>query len=535
MSRYLLFLSVIVVVLSPFHCFAAEQVTLKSGTRLIGIVSVADKTVTVKIGDSVVTVPMSDVDLIGPVGTDAQQTPQRLLMIALESRLQRGTGEGQVGLLAEAYRQDQDDARIAYWYAQNLLDAGFGSAAQKILEEKRDAIEETYPGMADRLVDQIQERIGLENLPARLITRLDRLNKAIPNAPLNSDRLPMFVRFRVIDQNGKPIDKSAIRIDCNGQDERLEGFDGGYFLFTYNSYRNNDESNCRLHVNWPGLEPKEFELRPAADHVEDAGELVVTRFDEKSKMPFKVVVVDRNDKLISGATVTLRPEVRNDNRSPETTARTDDKGRAEILAFPMNYSYTVAAKGFKSEGGAVELKSDSKEHEEQRVELYPVMSGSVRLAWTTTGLQGDGAVTNGEATLPFGEGENPMRYGPDSVTFLRPQQVKDRLTLQSGPPYFGPMMGGASSWVRRVPQELLKNSPQEYFAGIDLKKIDALQDEFEQVESERTNGPSQYTPLAFAAKQGEVFVGKVPGRDMRNGQPTLVSFKVYVEKVSTAP
>jgi hypothetical protein len=43
-----------------------------------------------------------------------------------------------------------------------------------------------------------------------------------------------------------------------------------------------------------------------------------------------------------------------------------------------------------------------------------------------------------------------------------------------------------------------------------------------------------HPPFSFEVQQGEIFAGQMPGRDMRNGQPTLVSFKAFVEKVSTA-
>lgn len=59
----------------------------------------------------------------------------------------------------------------------------------------------------------------------------------------------MFVRFRVIDSTGQPVEKAAIRMNCNGSDERLESYDFGHYLFTFNGYRNNEDSTCRLNVN----------------------------------------------------------------------------------------------------------------------------------------------------------------------------------------------------------------------------------------------------------------------------------------------
>lgn len=131
MNRFPLIAGVIYLLACPALLHAEEQVTLKSGARLMGSVTLSGQTVNVNIGDSAVSViPLSDIDLIGPVGTESKPSPERLLMIALEARTQQGSSAGQVGVLAEAYRQAPEDARIAYWYAHSLVDAGLGHAAR---------------------------------------------------------------------------------------------------------------------------------------------------------------------------------------------------------------------------------------------------------------------------------------------------------------------------------------------------------------------------------------------------------------------
>ncbi len=536
MIRSLLLLCGIGFVLTPSGLWAEEQVTLKSGTRIVGNISFTGQTVTITIGDTQITVPTSEIELIGPVGSNFQQTPERLLMIALESRLQLGSGEGQVGLLAEAHRQAPDDPRIAYWYAQSLLDAGFGSAAQMILQTNRAAIGSAFPGMTDRLAKRIQDRISFENLPAKLIARIDQLELAAHAAPRSTNRVPVYVRFRLVDQHERPIESSAFHIQSNGNDEYLETFEEGHFLLTFISRGNESTNDCQLDLNWPGLESRQITLHPVADQVADAGEFIINRFSDNAKVSYVVMVVDQQGTPIKGATLTLRPVTRKNDRTDSLTAETDAQGRAEINAFPMNYSYSVSAKGFNSEGGSVELNADTAKREAQRIEIYPMLSATIRVVWIAKSSQGEETATTGETALRVGVGTQPTMpygHGPDSVTFLRPMQVKDRLTLQSGPPFFaGPMMAGMTFWVRRAPDELVKGSPLEFFTGVDLKKLDELQDKLVLPEIERSPGPGQYAPIAFPVKQGEVYLGELPNRDVRTGQPTLASFKVYIEEIS---
>lgn len=99
----------------------------------------------------------------------------------------------------------------------------------------------------------------------------------------------------------------------------------------------------------------------------------------------------------------------------------------QFKAFPMSYTYTVAAKGFKSEMGGVVLKPGTTDQNEQRVKLHPAIAATIRFAWSTTSLQGDGATTTNEATIKVGEGIPPLPYSPDTMNFLRPVQEGSKL------------------------------------------------------------------------------------------------------------
>jgi hypothetical protein len=519
---------------------AEQEVTLKAGTRLIGSVRIDGETVVVKMGEAEITRPLGDVQLIASVGTDAKLPPERLLMIALESQLQRGTSDGLLGLLSEATRQAPDDPRIAYWYAQSLLDSGFGSEARRVFDSHRGGIERFYPGMAKQLSAHIQERIALENLPPKLVRRLDRLQASLDNPATEGDHIRMYVRFQLLDQKHQALDKETFRINCNGNNENLEGFENGHYLFSYNRYRNNDDNPCQLNVSWPGLEAKQLELRDASDQVADAGVFEVRRYDDTAKVPLAIVVADQSGKSLEGARVTLRAETQSGN-SPAQTANTDADGRAEFRVFPMKYGYTAEAPGFKTTGASVEVAAVDKPAEPQRVALFPIITGQLRVEWITAAVQPGGAATTGETTLPLGEGSPaPNPYGNDAASFVRAAQVKDRMTLQFGMPYFGGPPGlMLATWVRRVPaSEQAENlSPDQVaakvFKNIDLKKIEKLRDQYPEPEYEPTSQRGLQGSLICQAKQSEIYIGQVTARDPRNGMPTLVSIKVLVEELTT--
>src|SRR5690606_10262783 len=106
--------------------------------------------------------------------------------------------------------------------------------------------------------------------------------------------------------------------------------------------------------------------------------------------------------------------------------------------------------GFKNELGTIELKRGSEAADPQHVKLYPVIAATIRFAWTTTSLQG-GETTSSETTIEVGEGVPPMPLSPDTMHLLRPVQVGNKLTLQSGPAFWGGAMMVAPPWVRRAP------------------------------------------------------------------------------------
>lgn len=537
MIRHLIWLCGMILALLPNLLSADQQVTLKSGTRLIGTVRFEEESLIIAIDGAELTLPLSEIDLVAPVGADSGQPSERLLMIALESRLQHGSGEALIGILAEASRQAPGDARIAYWYANSLLDAGYGLAAQRVFDSQRDAIFKTYPGIADRLAAAIEKRVALASLPPELVSKLDRLHAAIENRSQDTDEIPTFTRFHILDQNHKPLETDDFHIECNGREEQLASFGQGYYLFSFKRYLNNASVNCRLIVDSPGLEPKQFELATSSNRVADAGDLVVRRYEEQDKVKVRFQVVDRHGNPIPDATVTLSARSRGSTSTNELSARTGPDGKAEITTFPMTYNFSVQRKGFNPAGGSLTLQPQATP-ERERIELFPQRTGTIRVAWTATALQADGVTNSGEAVLKIGSPTPPsVHFGPESVTFVRPQQVRDEIKLLIGQSFYPGPIGVAVPWVREMPLEEKagnepERSPLEQFKSLDLKEIDVLKKSSRavQLDSDTPRGPRG--PVLLVVKQGQILLGQVVDRDPRSGQPTLISFKLFIEHLA---
>lgn len=531
--------------LTPGALLADQEVTLKSGASLVGKVTIDGDAAVVQIDDSQLRVPLAEVDTIASVDAGPEREARRLLLTALEARLMNDAGKEVIGLLAEAARLAPDDPHIAYWYASSLADAGFGQAASDVLEKQRDAISKTYPGMTDQLAKRIKRRVEMEKMPPALVERLDKLNAAAKQQPEGAEMRQMFAVFRIVDQDQRPIERSAFQVQCNGQDENLESFDDGYFVFKFNQNRHQNEEPCHVEVVRPGLESKTFDFSGSSNRVSDAGEFVVHRYDENAKTPFRVWIVDPKHQPIVGAQVTLQATSARGGTTNETlSSESNAEGRAEILAFPMRYSYSIQAEGFNHSGGTIELKPSAPEAEERQQMLHRAIQATIRLAWESTAMQGGGK-TSGESTLQVDGGPpRPYQYGQDTTPWIRPVQTNDRLTLQfidSPFGYAGPF-GAPEAWLRVVGAGAGEGEGEgqdieaalEKFASLDLAKIDELKDKLPTPRTTSGDQPGNpRAPKVVTAELGKTYVGRLQNRDMRTGQPVQLAFKVFVEEMST--
>jgi hypothetical protein len=529
-----------------WQVWADQEVILKSGTRMIGAVTIDGADAVVTMADDKVRVPLKDVATIAAENSSPERQAQRLLFTALEARLLNGKGNEAVGLLAEAKRLAPEDPSVAYWCASTLVDAGYGKAANEVFAPRREAIAKAYPGLADQLAARIKRRADMEKMPMELVKRLDELNAAASHQSPSAEKRQMFATFRVVDQHKQPIDQSAFRIESRGDEDNVESFDDGYYVLTFGRHRYNRDEPCRLEVVQAGFESKSFPFSAATNRVADVGEFVISRLDESSKRPYRVQVVDSNGKPIAGAKVALQTTTSQRSSGSEAASTTTDlDGRADLLVFPMKYSYSVSADGFNYQSGNVEVPAGDRAIEEQNVKMHRAIQSKIRVAWLSTGVgnAGGGATTSGEAEIrATGSAVRANQFGPDSINWIRTIQQQDRLILQFiNQPFGGPPQFGSINWVRVVEPEVEKSDSdskhkgQEKFDAIDLKKISELKDKIAPPKSINPVGaPGSYPgSVSVRAELGKVYVGKLMQRDMRTGQPVELSFKAIVDEMSS--
>lgn len=568
-SAWLASLAMLTVVAGPL--LAEVQVTLKSGASLVGNASMDGKDVVVKIDDSELRVPLTEVEAITSVDAGPERQARRLLLTALELRVDKGDGGNDIiGLLSEAARLAPDDPQIAFWYASSLADAGYGQAANDILSKKQEAIAAVYPGLAEKLAARIKQRMALEMLPPTLLARLDELNASPSKGAATNDLQHLAVMFRLVDQHKQPIERSAFHIySNNGQDDNLEVFDDGYYLFTFKRHRGNQPQPTKLDIVRPGLEAKSFELPESTSSVRDAGELVAKRYEEAEKVAVRVNVTDGNRKPIVGARVTFHPtSPRGGGGDQSVPVQTDAEGWAEAVLFPMSYNFNVHAEGFNQFSGQVELKPGG-DTVEQSHQLYRLIEATIRLAWEASGVQG-GEKTSGDATIHVGTPGSQPHHGNDPASWLRAEQRGDKLSLQFIDQFFGyggPFGQLPEGWVRVIDEQADLNATEKESTGSDASKSDSDEakpeddaadaaadaidlDAFNKLELEKVDefkaklpqprmmvGGEQHgprPPILLEAQTGKIYVGRLQHRDPRNGQPVQLAFKVFVEEMSTA-
>ena len=197
-------------------CLAAtahgeQQVKLQNGATLIGNVSMEGANLVVDIDGAKIEVPFKDVAAVTSAKAGGSNQAEQLLFKGLEAQLLSEGEKKELGLLAEAYRLAPENPHVAFWYARSLANAGNGKAASEVFEPRREAIVAAYPGIADRLASQIEQRLIYEKLPAPLLKRLDEIAAAAEHAnPIGAEKTAYAAYFRLVDQADEPIEKVGV-------------------------------------------------------------------------------------------------------------------------------------------------------------------------------------------------------------------------------------------------------------------------------------------------------------------------------------
>ena len=526
--RYCACLTALLAVSTPAH--AQQEVRLKSGGVLVGSATIDGANAVVQVGDSALRVPMSDVAEITAVVKAEVPQPRRLLLTALEARLLNGADKEVVGILAEASRLSPDDPQIAFWYATSLVDAGFGKAANEALQAHWKSVTVAYPGAADRLASRIAQRLAVEKLPADVVQRLDQL--AFDGRPRESgssrEQRLMFALFRVVDQHGVPLEISRQSIQVSANDEQLEGFSDGYYLFSFFQHSSSQSDPCQLRIQDVGVRQQEQQLRVAESVYAPLQEIKVHRFEENDKRPLVVDISDREGKPIKMARVTLTPQTSHGGTSNrELSFTANDEGEAKILVYPGSYQVRVERAGFVAAWKNVDIRSEQ-ETERQKFKLYPQIRAVLTINWRWVSIQ-SGETLSGNAKSAVSDVAVTQQQFPFPIRF---DQEENQLYIQAMGQNFGGRYGGPETRAPSIKQ-LIVDVPDDQQAGreklqaafdsLDLRKLDEAKDRLKELEF--TQG--RMGPRA-GIEVGKIYVVTLQTFNQQRGQPGELTFKVWV-------
>lgn len=520
--------------------YAQQEIRLKSGTIFFGVARFEGDEAVVKVGESELRFPREEIALIqGAAAPAAGQLPalpepRRLLNAALEAKLLDGATKEVVGLLAQAAQLAPDDPQIRFWYVTSLVDAGHGKAAEEALAPHREAVAAAYPGAVDRLAARIEARKKLEKLPPALVARIDGINAS---AVIRSDNERNFqIAFRVVDQHGAPIEPAFVHLTGYANNEQLESFGDGFYVYAFSRSGNSDES-LKLSVEEVGVRPEEFAIAIHAGPLSAPKEFVVHRLSDEDRVPLRVRVADRDGKPVAKAKVSLRPVMSRGNASEVDSAATDDDGVVEFKVVPFNYVVEVNAEGFKQESQGADARDESDRRQTVEVKLYPVLKASIRAAWRIAPVESGGETTTGEGVLSLG---GRVAYPNDAnmlFRVLRPMQVEDRLAVQLAffggypfPPY------GDAMWLRSIDVsadgEDAAAAVRKKFDAIDLSNTTELKKVGEAIDLNPAPGRP---PGLITLQKDRVYIGEMPFHDPRAGRPARGAFKLMMELDAEAP
>src|SRR3989304_2417985 len=445
--------------------YAEQQVKLQSGAMLVGNVSMEGANLVVDVEGAKIEVPFKDVASVTPATTDDAKQADQLLLRGLESHILSKGEHEELSLLAEAFRLAPEDPHVAFWYAPSQVNAGHGKGASEVFEPRRGRIVAAYPGFADRLASQIEERLAVEELPSALVTRLDQIAAAAKYArPIESEMTTYAAYFQLVDQSDEPIEQSAFRVNCSGQDENLESFADGYYLYTFGRGRGYGRSPCRLEVIQPELVSDVVEFNGAAQGAENVGVLRVKRLNDADRRPVVVNVVDPEGKPLSSATVTPSVISRSGGRTDVPPVTTTADGTAKLNLFPNEYSCQVAMPDYSPGSQRILVPADEKQAVTFDVKLFRAISATIKVVWRSKSLIQPGmpqfqndAVTSGEFEQQVGPngtaGIVNGRFGPPWVRLV---QNGDKVQLQFTEQMNFPQAG--LSWVGRWKRDAEKAS-----------------------------------------------------------------------------
>ena len=521
------------IALLPLASLAAQKITLKSGTVLVGEVKMDGDGVIIEIDGSQLRSSFAEIVSIVPEGSGDSVGAQRLLLRSLESTVLRGAKNQDPELLAEAYRLAPQDPQIAFWYAFALESSGEGIAAEAVISGHQQAIEQAYPGAAGRLVKRINRRVELEKLPQRLVKTLDRYNElAKTEDSKNSNHVYEYALFQLVDQHDAPIRKEEFQLNVSGNNRELLDFPEGYYLHRYQRYRNN-QSRVQLQITALGLEPKSFSVSGSSFEVRDLGKLSVKRYAEEEKRAVEIWLLDGKGEPAANAS--LRIAAYNQRGSyASQQLQASENGLVEALLFPAQYNLSASGHRLNSISKRITItkakKGEDKPFGPIEFKLHRSKSARLRVAWWSEDIKGSGEVIKGEKVVNVVNGS--IRNDRQSPGWFRAFQVGDQLGCVIAPTNGTLQPNDSPPWVRECEKTMVDIRQQ--FRELDLQQLTDNQPGWKpakEIKPASTSHSSHNSGPSFQVEKEGLYVGELAYQDHRANRRLKTKFKLYVEQL----
>ncbi len=321
-------------------------------------------------------------------------------------------------------------------------------------------------------------------------------------------------------------------MECSAQNEKLEAFAEGYFLFTYSHSRRSSSQPCRVRVAGAGLLEKTFEFHGTRNEVRAAGLFRARRFAEKDRRKVDFTVTGPNKKPIVGVLVALHAN----NRSSSNKilpVKTDSAGHTSASLYPGTYQCYFTAPGYNRVIRSLIIPLESRKPSTIEATMHPTINAQVKVVWKSEPLNYLG-VTNREEPRTVQKQEGVLYAGDkvrssnsNRVRWIRLTQVEDRLQLiiTTTPGYYNYASSPGKPWVGRWTGK----EEAGLFDNLELDKI-------EERKKQARILPSSTNPtmgMSLPVEKEALYVGRTITRDPRTNRPAILTFKVFVVDVSS--
>jgi hypothetical protein len=378
-----------------------------------------------------------------------------------------------------------------------------------------------------------------------LVERIDEIAESAKLPPTDPDKTFYAAYFQIVDQTGKPLERSEFGIDIHRDDAKLETFADGHYLYTYTRNNHFRDNPCRIEISRPGLVSKAFEFEGGERRARNAGVFEVTRLNDSDRKEVEFKVTSASGKPLSGAQVTLTSASRDGHSQSLPPLETNTEGIAKTALYPNNYYCQVSRRNFNAVSQNLVVPLDGKETVAASAKLYPAIQATIEVEWQgksnfPPGMpRGDGSsLTTGKFEQSIGPGGNNNshagRFGPPWVQLA---QVDDKLFVKFMDRMHFP--NAEAAWVGRLAPEsngsldrkLAAEANSQLFEVLALGELNALLQEFK-IERKTLGGmgrPGGDTQLPIEA--GDIYLGRINGNDPETGRPATIEFKLLATEV----